>query len=106
MVSWGGRAPIEHARRPPGAQPQRPAPRGPRRGRTRGAPRRSRCRTIVAMSLQALVRPLRSLVGAFPLSARGLGVGVLCAGSLRVWGYGSLDLVVFALAVTGLALLV
>lgn len=32
-------------------------------------------------------------------------MAVLCGASLRVWGYGSLDLVVFALAVTGLALL-
>jgi uncharacterized protein (DUF58 family) len=39
------------------------------------------------------------------VTPRGLLVGALCAGSLRVYGYGSLDLVVFALAVSGLALL-
>jgi len=57
------------------------------------------------MSLRPLGRAARRLAGAFPVTPRGIGVAVLCGASLRVWGYGSLDLVVFALAVTGLALL-
>ena len=57
------------------------------------------------MSLRPLGRAVRRLAGAFPVTARGIAVAALCAASLRVWGYGSLDLVVFALAVTGLALL-
>src|SRR5262245_41055057 len=60
---------------------------------------------LVAMSLRPLGRALRRIAGVFPVTLRGLATAVLCAGSLRVCGYGSLDLVVFALAVTGLALL-
>src|SRR5262245_9842951 len=107
MVSRGSGRPTEHARARPGAQPLR----HPRRGRdprAAGPPSARpgvRCRTIVAMSLRPLGRALRRIAGAFPVTVRGIGVAALCVASLRVWGYGSLDLVVFALAVTGLALL-
>src|SRR5262245_8184430 len=57
------------------------------------------------MSLRPLGVALRRLTDAVPVTPRGLLVAGLCALSLRVYGYGSLDLVVFALAVAGLALL-
>src|SRR5262249_27595572 len=96
-----GRATAAAAPRACGAGRARevPPPEGP------SARGRVRCRTIVAMSLRPLGRALRRLAGAFPVTARGIAVAALCAASLRVWGYGSLDLVVFALAVTGLSLL-
>jgi hypothetical protein len=43
--------------------------------------------------------------GAFPVTLRGGLVAALCAGSLFAYGYGQLDLVVFVLGVSGLALL-
>jgi uncharacterized protein (DUF58 family) len=57
------------------------------------------------MTLRPVGDALRRIGGAVPVTPRGLLVAVLCAGALRIWGYGRLDLVVFALAVTGLALL-
>src|SRR5262245_27085147 len=57
------------------------------------------------MSLRPLGAALRRIADAVPVTPRGLLVAALCAASLRVYGYGSLDLVVFALAVSGLALL-
>ncbi len=57
------------------------------------------------MSPQAFGAALRRLADAMPVTPRGLLVAALCAGSLRIYGYGTLDLVVFALAVAGLALL-
>jgi len=53
------------------------------------------------MTRRALVRGLERQ----PLSGRGLGVAVLAAASLRVYGYGSLDLVAFTAGVGGLGLL-
>ncbi len=41
----------------------------------------------------------------FPLTWRGLLVGLLSAGALRLYGYGALDLVVFVVGNAGLALL-
>ncbi len=58
-----------------------------------------------SMSLRPLGAALRRLADAVPVTPRGFLVAALCAGSLRVYGYGSLDLVVFALALSGLALL-
>src|SRR5215510_12236791 len=105
MVSRGGRAADRACPRPIEGATAGAHPMGlgsARRGATpspQGSSARAgvRCRTIVAMSLRPLGRALRRIAGAFPVTLRGLGVAALCVASLRVWGYGSLDLVVFAL---------
>lgn len=49
---------------------------------------------------------LRRVFGLFPLTQQGLITLVVAAGALSVFGYGAMDLVVFALAICALAILV
>ena len=49
---------------------------------------------------------LRSLAGLFPLTAQGLLTLMVSAWALRTFGYGSMDLVVFALTISALAILI
>jgi len=53
-----------------------------------------------------LVALLRRLAGLFPLTLQGIITLVLTAYALRVYGYGSMDLVVFSLAICALAILI
>ena len=49
---------------------------------------------------------LRSLAGLFPLTLQGLLTLMVSAWALRTFGYGSMDLVVFALTISALAILI
>lgn len=53
-----------------------------------------------------LIRAYRNLAVLFPLTLRGTAALVIAAGALSVYGYGSLDLVVFSLAICALAIVV
>ena len=47
-----------------------------------------------------------NLAGLFPLTLQGTITLVVAASALNFFGYGSMDLVVFALAICGLAILI
>lgn len=51
-------------------------------------------------------RVLRSLIGLFPLTAQGCIALIIAAAALNVFAYGTLDLVVFALAICALTILI
>ena len=51
-------------------------------------------------------KTLRSLAGLFPLTSQGLLTLTVSAWALRTFGYGSMDLVVFALTISALAILI
>jgi len=53
-----------------------------------------------------LVTLTRRLIGLFPLTVQGLITLLLTAYALRVYGYGSMDLVVFSLAICALSILI
>lgn len=55
---------------------------------------------------KSLVKALRSLAGLFPLTTQGTITLLATATALSVFGYGSMDLVVFALTICALAILV
>ena len=51
-------------------------------------------------------KTLRSLAGLLPLTSQGLLTLMVSAWALRTFGYGSMDLVVFALTISALAILI
>lgn len=53
-----------------------------------------------------LITLTRRLLGLFPLTVQGLITLLLAAYALRVYGYGSMDLVVFSLAICALSILI
>lgn len=57
-----------------------------------------------AATLRKWVSGLQSLMIWFPLTAAGLAVTVVCLLALRTFGYGRMDLVVFALTICGLSI--
>ena len=61
-----------------------------------------------ALYLPRCCRPktLRSLAGLLPLTSQGLLTLVVSTWALRTFGYGSMDLVVFALTISALAILI
>jgi hypothetical protein len=62
-----------------------------------------RC-NLSGVTRRDLAAGLRRVVDAFPVSARGLWVAALAAVALRVYGYGTLDLIAFTAGLGGLAL--
>ena len=52
---------------------------------------------------QSILRGLRTLAGLFPLTSQGTITLLATATALSVFGYGSMDLVVFALSICALA---
>jgi hypothetical protein len=58
----------------------------------------------VSQRLSRLIARLRRLFGWFPLTVAGVAVTLVCVLALRVFGYGRMDLVVFALTLCGLSL--
>jgi len=54
---------------------------------------------------QSILRGLRTLAGLFPLTSQGTITLLATATALSVFGYGSMDLVVFALSICALAIL-
>ncbi|MDO8909866.1 MAG: DUF58 domain-containing protein [Pseudohongiella sp.] len=61
-------------------------------------------RTNVSDTLRQWQYTLRSWLVWFPLTAAGVAVTVVCLLSLRTFGYGRMDLVVFALTICGLSI--
>ena len=58
------------------------------------------------MRQSLLVKTIKSGIGLFPLTLQGLITLIVTALCLSMFGYGSMDLVVFALAICALAILV
>lgn len=54
----------------------------------------------------AILQSIDTIVGMFPLTLQGLITLLVTAAALSIYGYGSMDLVVFALAICGLSILV
>lgn len=54
----------------------------------------------------AILQSVHTIVGMFPLTLQGLITLLVTAAALSVYGYGAMDLVVFALAICGLTILV
>ncbi len=58
----------------------------------------------ISQRFSRLIARLRRLFGWFPLTAAGVAITLVCVLALRVFGYGRMDLVVFALTLCGLSL--
>lgn len=58
----------------------------------------------ISQRFSRLIARLRRLFGWFPLTAPGVAITLVCVLALRVFGYGRMDLVVFALTLCGLSL--
>jgi len=63
-------------------------------------------RSFFINCLHTFVHSLRSIAGMFPLTLQGLITLLVTATALSIYGYGAMDLVVFALAICALSILV